>query len=100
MSWTTLPLTADDDGWPYPDGTDDPADPAEPDLDRLELIADRNVFADLSPVERAMLDRRFGLHGKPESMRELCHEIGCTRSEGREILGRAIDKVRVRLTTP
>ena len=98
MSWTTLPLFANDDGWPYPDGVDDPAAPDDIDLDRLELIADPHAFADLTNIEYAMLDRRFGLHGPPTVVRDLCREFGCTRAECRDILGRAIDKVRMRLT--
>jgi DNA-directed RNA polymerase specialized sigma24 family protein len=98
MHWTTLPLAATDDGWPYPDGVDDPAAPDEVDLDRLELIADRHAFCDLTAAEYFVLDRRFGLHAPESSMRELCHELGCTHAELREVLGCAIDKVRTRLT--
>lgn len=98
MAWTTLPMVANDDGWPYPDGIDDPAADDDIDLDRLELIADPHAFADLTNIEYAMLDRRFGLHGPPTAMRDLCRHFGCSRAECREILGRAIDKVRTRLT--
>jgi hypothetical protein len=33
------------------------------------------------------------------SMKELCQDLGWSHAETREVLGRAIDKLRVRLTT-
>ncbi len=101
---TTLPLFPTDDGWPYPDAATVALDGREPfaddeiDLDALELRADRHAFDALSPVEYEVLARRFGLNGPAESMKELARELGCSHAEAREILGRAIEKMRARLT--
>jgi DNA-directed RNA polymerase sigma subunit (sigma70/sigma32) len=100
---STFPLFPTDDGWPYPDATTvmmngvEPVADDEIDLDALELRADRHAFDALSPLEYEALVRRFGLQGQPESMKELCRDLGCTHAEAREVLGRAIDKMRTRL---
>ncbi|MGQ0802252.1 MAG: hypothetical protein ACT4PI_00080 [Actinomycetota bacterium] len=101
---TTLPLFPTDDGWPYPDaatvaldGGREPVADDEIDLDALELRADPHAFDGLSPVEYEVLSRRFGLHGPPESMKQLAHDLGCSHADAAEILGRAIDKMRARL---
>ncbi|MGH8985535.1 MAG: hypothetical protein ACRDY6_16880 [Acidimicrobiia bacterium] len=104
MARSTFPLFPTDDGWPYPDGASvvlggtEPVVDEEIDLDALELRADPHAFDTLSPIEYEALSRRFGLHGPPESMKELCHDLGCTHAEARDVLGRAIDKMRTRLT--
>jgi hypothetical protein len=99
MSRSTLPLFPTDEGWPYPDvvgaefATDD-----EPDLDALELRADRHAYDGLTLLEREALFSHFGLQGRvPLTMKELGPAIGCTRTEARAVLGTAIDKVRMRL---
>jgi len=105
MHRSTFPLFPSDDGWPYPDltpplmGSADPAAPDEIDLDELELRADRHAFDALSPAEYEVLSRRFGLHGPAESMKHLAHDLGCTHAEARDLLGRAIEKMRTRLTS-
>ncbi|HEX6313074.1 MAG TPA: hypothetical protein VF152_15795 [Acidimicrobiia bacterium] len=105
MARSTFPLFPTDDGWPYPDGASVMLGGAEPvaddeiDLDALELRADPHAFDALSPLEYEALARRFGLHGQPESMKDLCRDLGCTRAEAREVLGSAIDKMRTRLTS-
>jgi DNA-directed RNA polymerase sigma subunit (sigma70/sigma32) len=99
MSRSTLPLFPTDEGWPYPDvvGLDLVAD-EEPDLDALELRADRHAFDGLTLLEREALFSHFGLQGHhPLSMKELGPALGCSRSEARTLLGTAIDKVRTRL---
>jgi DNA-directed RNA polymerase sigma subunit (sigma70/sigma32) len=104
MARSTFPLFPTDDGWPYPDGATvmmsgvEPVADDEIDLDALELRADPHAFDALSPIEYEALVRRFGLDGQPESMKELCRDLGCTHAEAREVLGRAIDKMRTRLT--
>jgi DNA-directed RNA polymerase sigma subunit (sigma70/sigma32) len=101
MASSTLPLFPPDDGWPYPDTTAalDVAADLEPDLDALELLADRYAFDALTPLERAALFHRFGLGGHDAvPMKQLGAKLGCTRSEARELLGAAIAKVRTRLT--
>jgi hypothetical protein len=99
MSRSTLPLFPTDEGWPYPDFVGrDLADDDEPDLDALELRADRHAFDGLTLLEREALFRHFGFHGVPAlSMKELGPALGCSRSEARALLGTAIDKVRTRL---
>jgi len=101
MSRSTLPLFPTDEGWPYPDvvGIDLAADD-EPDLDALELRADPHAFDTLTTQERAALFAHFGLRGEaPVSMKQLGPALGCSRSEARALLGTAIDKVRIRLTS-
>ncbi len=51
-----------------------------------------------TPLEFDVLSRRFGLQGRPQSMKELAQGIGCSHAETRDILGGAIDKLRTRLT--
>jgi DNA-directed RNA polymerase sigma subunit (sigma70/sigma32) len=92
-------LFPSDEGWPYPDfvGTDPVADD-EPDLDDLELRADRHAFDGLTLQERQALFSHFGLQGHTAmSMKQLGPALGCSRSEARALLGTAIDKVRTRL---
>jgi DNA-directed RNA polymerase sigma subunit (sigma70/sigma32) len=101
MAWSSLPVFPSDDGWPYPDlpgGVDDPATDDEVDLDALELRADGHAFECLSPTEYDLVARRFGLHGPPASMKDMSHDLGWSHTETRDVLGRAIDKLRVRLT--
>jgi DNA-directed RNA polymerase sigma subunit (sigma70/sigma32) len=102
MARATYPLFPTDDGWPYPDTPPGevlqmPAPDDDPDLDALELQVDPRAFADLSPTELEILERRFGLDGDPQSMKELARGLGCSRAEAREHLGRALEKVRARL---
>jgi hypothetical protein len=102
MIRSTLPLFPTDDGWPYPDGGLGPdlVDDGEPDLDVLELRADRHAYDALTPLERAAVFRRFGLDGLPPcSVKLLGPELGCTRAEAREVLGSGIDKLRDRLSS-
>ena len=99
----TLPLFPTDDGWPYPDAASVALSGTEPfadddiDLDALELRVDPHAFDALTPVEYEVLSRRFGLHGPPESMKQLASDFGCSHADARDILGRAIDKMRSRL---
>lgn len=87
-----------DESWPYPDIEGEPADDEELDLDALELRADPRAYADLTPGEREVLFLRFGMRdGTARSMKEIGHTLDLTRAETRDVLGRAIDKVRVRL---
>ncbi len=95
---STLPLFPSDDGWPYPDapGTEQIAD--MPDLDALELLGPR-AFVTLTDAERDALFWHFGLQGQTAlSMKELAVALGCTRTEARDLVGSAIDKVRVHLS--
>jgi DNA-directed RNA polymerase sigma subunit (sigma70/sigma32) len=101
-AWSSFPVFPSDDGWPYPDlpgGADDPAADDEVDLDALELRADSHAFECLSPAEYELVARRYGLNGPPTSMKELSHELGWSRAQTRDVLGRAIDKLRARLSS-
>jgi DNA-directed RNA polymerase sigma subunit (sigma70/sigma32) len=98
MARSVFQLFPSDDGWPYPDGGTEPVADDEIDLDALELRADRHAFDALTPLEFDVLSRRFGLQGRPQSMKELAQGIGCSHAETRDILGGAIDKLRTRLT--
>lgn len=86
-----------EDGWPYPDAPGEPEGDDGIDLDLFELRGDR-VFAGLSASEQQVLFSRFGLAGRsPQSMKQLALGLSLTHSETRDLLGRAIDKVRFRL---
>ncbi len=94
---STLPLFPTDDGWPYPDTTTLDLAADAPDLDALELLGPR-AFDVLTPDERTVLFSHFGLYGcDAMPMKVLARELGCTRTEARDILGAAIDKMRVQL---
>ncbi len=94
---STLPLFPTDDSWPYPDVTTTELVADAPDFDALELLGP-HVYDDLTAAERDILFSHFGLQGRtPLSMKELASELGCTHGEVREILGSAIDKIRVHL---
>jgi DNA-directed RNA polymerase sigma subunit (sigma70/sigma32) len=99
---TSLPLFPTDDGWPYPDFASAPDPQAEEqiDLDQLELRVDPHAFADLTDWERFAVWRRYGLDGPAWSMKELAHRLGCSRTEARDLLGGALDKLRQRLLAP
>jgi DNA-directed RNA polymerase sigma subunit (sigma70/sigma32) len=87
-----------DESWPYPDVEGEVADDEDLDLDLLELRADPRAYSDLTPGERQVLFLRFGLNdGVARSMKEIGHSLDLTHAETRDVLGRAIDKVRHRV---
>jgi DNA-directed RNA polymerase sigma subunit (sigma70/sigma32) len=94
---STLPLFPTDDGWPYPDAPRRELTADDPDFDALELLGP-HVYDNLTALERAALQFRFGLQGAaPLSMKELAPLLGCSRAEAGAVVGRAIDKVRAQL---
>ena len=94
---STLPLFPTDDGWPYPDAATRELVADVPDLDALELLGP-HAFDTLTSEERDALRYRFGLHGRAAvSMKELAPLLGCSRAKAGELVGRAIDKLRVQL---
>ncbi len=116
---STFPLFPTDDGWPYPDrdgglGVDgqgleadvaaitprrfDESSDDDVDLDAIELRAGGHAFDSLTPEEYLVLSRRFGLAGPPCSMKVIARDLGCSHADARDVLGRAIDKMRTRLT--
>jgi DNA-directed RNA polymerase sigma subunit (sigma70/sigma32) len=91
-------LPSSDESWPYPDLEGEPATDEEVDLDLLELRVDPRAYSGLTPGEREVLFLRFGLRdGVARSMKEISHSLDLTHAETRDVLGRAIDKVRHRL---
>lgn len=96
MFRTTLPLFPTDDGWPYPDGVDF-GEAVELDVDTDALSLGGHTFDSLTPTERDVLQRRFGFGCPPTSMRDLASSMHCTRSEAAQVLGQAINKVRLAL---
>jgi hypothetical protein len=102
---SSLPLYPTDDGWPYPDapfsgGGFEPIADDDVDLDLLELRVDPHAYADLTELEYFAVSWRYGLSGTPHSMKDLAGELGCNRTEAREVLGGALDKLRRRLLAP
>jgi DNA-directed RNA polymerase sigma subunit (sigma70/sigma32) len=94
---STLPLFPSDDGWPYPDAPRRELAADVPDFDALEILGP-HVFDNLTSLERAALQFRFGLQGSEAlTMKELAPLLGCSRAEAGELVGRAIDKMRAEL---
>ena len=91
-----------EDGWPYPD-VEAEADAldveAEPDDDLVSLhVLAAHVLDGLPPLERRVVEARFGLDGRPVvSMKQLQHELGVPRAELRTALGDGLAKVRAHL---
>ena len=91
-------LPSADESWPYADIEDEQASDDEVDLDVLELRVDPRAYVGLDAAEREVLFLRFGLSdGQARSMKEIGRKLGITHSEARELLGRAIEKVRTRV---
>lgn len=96
----TVSDTDIDDSWLYPDresladfDTHDVEDPTS-DSDLIELRTDPHAFAFLSAAEYKVLDRRYGLSGDSESIKEIAQDMGVTHVEARDLLGTALNKVR------
>ncbi|HVW32057.1 MAG TPA: sigma factor-like helix-turn-helix DNA-binding protein [Acidimicrobiia bacterium] len=91
-------LPSVDESWPYADIEDEVAADDEVDLDVLELRVDPRAYLGLEADEREVLFLRFGLSdGRARSMKEIGRALGITHSQARELLGRAIEKVRTRV---
>jgi len=91
-------LPSVDESWPYPDAEDEQEGGEEVDLDVLELRVDARAYMSLDSIEREVLFLRFGLSdGRPRSMKEIARTLEVTHAEARELLGRAIEKVRTRV---
>ena len=91
-------LPSVDESWPYPDAEDDQPSEEEVDLDVLELRVDPRAYMTLDSDEREVLFLRFGLSdGRARSMKEIARDLGVTHADARELLGRAIEKVRTRV---
>ena len=93
---------ATEDGWPYPDALQDWVDlDSESDDDLLNLrIPPPHLFDDLDPLEREVIDARFGLAGVPvRSMKELLADTGLPREDLRQALGSGLAKLRRTSTT-
>ena len=91
-------LPSADESWPYPDAEDEQAADEEVDLDVLELRVDPRAYLGLDSEEREVLFLRFRLcEGRARSMKEIARTLGVTHAQAREMLGRAIEKVRTRV---
>ena len=91
-------LPAADESWPYADVEDEQQADDEVDLDVLELRVDPRAYLGLDADEREVLFLRFGLSdGRARSMKEIARTMGVTHAGARELLGRAIEKVRTRV---
>ena len=91
-------LPSVDESWPYPDVEDEQEAEEDVDLDVLELRVDPRAYIGLDSIEREVLFLRFGLSdGRARSMKEISRTLEVTHAEARELLGRAIEKVRTRV---
>jgi hypothetical protein len=96
---SSLPLFPSDDGWPYPDAATVDLVADVPDFDALEMLGP-HVYDGLTPVERDAIFWHYGLRGyEPLAMKELAPKLGCTRGEAAALIGSAVDKLRVQLTS-
>jgi DNA-directed RNA polymerase sigma subunit (sigma70/sigma32) len=91
-----------DEGWPYPDGEGESprlADDLDLDDDVLTLRSPTShVFDTLDPLERQVIQSRYGLAGQPpRSMKQLGAELGMDRADLREVLGSGLHKLRTQL---
>ena len=96
-------LSEVDDSWVYPDQeslveftSHDVEDPTSDD-DLFELRADPNAYAYLSAAEYNVIDKRFGLSGDANSMKDIALQMGVTHGEVRDVLGAALSKMRTNL---
>ena len=83
----------------FVDPADEPADPAEG-LDRVTLADElRRHLEALAPIEREILQRRFGLDrlGEEATLREIASDHGLSRERIRQIEAVALRKLRKRL---
>ena len=91
---------ATEDGWPYPDALQDWVDlDSETDDELLNLrIPPPHLYDALDPLERQVINARFGLQGMPvRSMKELLADTGLPREDLRQALGSGLEKLRTQL---
>jgi DNA-directed RNA polymerase sigma subunit (sigma70/sigma32) len=94
----STPLFPAEDGWPYPDTDGETPAADDIDLDLLELRVDTHCYDALTGAERRVLFLRYGLgNERAHTMKDIARTFDLTHTEARELLGRAIDKVRTRL---
>jgi DNA-directed RNA polymerase sigma subunit (sigma70/sigma32) len=88
-----------EDGWPYRDDPREEADlTAMVDDDVLSLTMEQHLLDDLDPLERAVIESHYGLHGvAPRSMKQLHSDLGVARTDLRSALGSGLAKLRVHL---
>jgi hypothetical protein len=92
----------DEDGWPYPDTESEFSSQTsafDVDDDVLCLQASSShVFDTLNPLERQIIQARYGLGGQPvRSMKQLVADLGMARSDLRQALGSGLEKLRLQL---
>ena len=89
-----------EDGWPYADTAAELVDldnDVDEDLLALRAAAPR-LLPTLDPLEREVLDARFGLEGHQVlSMKQLHLQTGLPRADLRSALGSGLAKLRTRL---
>ncbi len=93
-----------EDGWPYPD----PEIPETtqvidldggPDDDLLTLVGPGHVWDRLDPLERTVIESRFGLHGAPiRTLKQLHRQLGVPHHDLRAAMGTGLAKLRAELT--
>jgi DNA-directed RNA polymerase sigma subunit (sigma70/sigma32) len=81
------------------DGMDAPDVDASLDEDLLALHADRHLFDELTPLEREVIVKRFGLEGNsPHRLLDLETELHLRRNDLRAVQLSAIGKLRAHLS--
>jgi DNA-directed RNA polymerase sigma subunit (sigma70/sigma32) len=89
-----------EDGWPYADPAvelPDIENDVDEDLLALRTAAPR-LLSSLDPLEREVLDARFGLEGHEVlTMKQLHLQTGLPRADLRSALGSGLEKLRTQL---
>jgi DNA-directed RNA polymerase sigma subunit (sigma70/sigma32) len=86
-----------EDGWPYPDGDLDPADPTDAvDEDLLSLrTSARRLIGGLDAMERQVITARFGLDGRgARSFEQIQVTTGLPPARALDVMGSGLAKLR------
>jgi DNA-directed RNA polymerase sigma subunit (sigma70/sigma32) len=94
--------------WQYPDIDKDDAlaiashqytDSELVDEETLEVLADKHFFETLTPMEHALISKRFGMHGeKSSSLKDIAKAIQLPYAQVKESYGTAMAKLRKKLS--
>lgn len=94
-----MSLWPTDDGWPYPDAGPDLVDPGAEADDDLLTLRDTHLFDRLDPLERQVIDCRFGVEGHAVvPMQQLLAETGLPQSTLEAAMGSGLAKLRAQLS--
>lgn len=94
----TLPLFPTDEGWPYPDDDGDTGEFIDLDLvDAMAVGSNSPLYDVLNTDELYAVTHRYGIYGKPLSMKEIAFEMQCSSTDVRDLIGSGLTKLRTAL---